>query len=745
MPQSTARWDRVRFGIFEVDLHSGELRKYGMRIRLQMLPFKLLAVLLEHAGEVVTREELQERIWGNSIVVDFDHSLGTAVNKVRDALGDSAESPRYIETLARRGYRFIAPVEALDPSSTVATPTPVPSFSAESVDTAERTSDTAVQPAVTETPITKSLPTARWNSSRFLGLMTAALLLVLLVCGFLLWLAVGSGPLPSKLTHISQITSSDRVYPGDIAIESLSGVVTDGTRIYFPEIRDGRLMLVHSALADNESYPLVMPSEIARPSLAAISKDGSKFLVQSHQWSRVEEPMWIVPSNGGAATKVGDVLGHDGTWTPDGQSILYASGHDLYLATSDGGNPKKLATVPGRAFWLRYSPDGKSIRLTVLDPATRASSLWQVSADGTDLRPLLSNWSKPATECCGSWTSDGKYFIFQSGHSGSSNLWALNESRIPFTSYVPNQITAGPLEYLAPVPSHQPNRVFVIGARARTYLSVYNAATKQFRPYLSALNSTGRTELSRDGSQIAWINTFDGSLWQSKLDGTQRLHLTLPPMRVFMMRWSPDDKQIAFMGKRPGSPWKIYIVPQDGGNPETVLDESHSEADPCWTPDGNALIFGRSPEFMGEDTNEKAIYSLNLKTKVVSTIPGSAGLFSPRLSPDGRYIAAMPLDQRKLMILDSATNRWSELADKSADNPVWSSDGKSIYFHAFMEEGQPIYRVQISDRRLERIVDFRNLQPAEALEYIGLTDKDEPIILSNVWTANVYAVDWDTP
>jgi Tol biopolymer transport system component len=285
----------------------------------------------------------------------------------------------------------------------------------------------------------------------------------------------------------------------------------------------------------------------------------------------------------------------------------------------------------------------------------------------------------------------------------------------------------------------------VIGARSRSYLSVYDAAARQFHPYLAALNSTGRTELSQDGSQVAWINTFDGSLWQSKLDGTQRLQLTLPPMRVFMMRWSPDDKHIAFMGKKPGTPWKIYIVPRDGGNAEMVLDEPHSEADPGWKPDGTALVFGRSPEYMGEDTTEKAIYSLNLKTKVVSMLPGSAGLFSPRLSPDGRHMAAMPLDQRKLMIFDLATNRWSELADKSADNPVWSSDGKWIYFHAFMEEGQPIYRVQISDHRLERIVDFRNLQPAEALEYVGLTKNNEPIILTNVWTANIYAVDWDTP
>ncbi len=125
MGESSVRWDRVRFGVFEADLRTGELRKSGIRIRLQSLPFKLLSILLEHPGEIVTREELQQRIWGDSTVVDFDHSLGTAVNKIREALGDSAESPRFIETLARRGYRFIGTVQNVEQSSA---PTLISSF-----------------------------------------------------------------------------------------------------------------------------------------------------------------------------------------------------------------------------------------------------------------------------------------------------------------------------------------------------------------------------------------------------------------------------------------------------------------------------------------------------------------------------------------------------------------------------------------------------------------------------------------
>src|ERR1700751_2362618 len=106
---------RVHFGLFEADLKTGELYRSGIRVRLQAQPFRVLTILLQNAGEVVSREDLQEQLWGKNTVVDFEHSLGTAINKIRDALGDSAENPRFIETLAKRGYRFIAPVSFITP------------------------------------------------------------------------------------------------------------------------------------------------------------------------------------------------------------------------------------------------------------------------------------------------------------------------------------------------------------------------------------------------------------------------------------------------------------------------------------------------------------------------------------------------------------------------------------------------------------------------------------------------------
>jgi len=123
----------ARFGVFELDLNSGELRKSGVRLRLQGQPIQVLTLLLERAGDVVTREELRQTLWASDTFVDFDHSLNTAINRVRETLGDSASSPRFVETLARRGYRFIAPVQIAAPAPPVAdnspvdTPAPTPS------------------------------------------------------------------------------------------------------------------------------------------------------------------------------------------------------------------------------------------------------------------------------------------------------------------------------------------------------------------------------------------------------------------------------------------------------------------------------------------------------------------------------------------------------------------------------------------------------------------------------------------
>ncbi len=712
---------RIRFGVFEIDLRAGELRKCGIRIKLQSQPFKLLAILLSHAGEIVTREELQQQIWGAETVVNFDHSLGTAVNKVREALGDSAENPRYIETLAKRGYRFVAPIERLE----------LPESPARA-----KTSVVTSGPQM-EAPVTK--PAAfRWI--RWQTAVSAVGAAALIVFGLRFWESTDATK--PQLLPFTQITSSDSIFPGDIGVERFPALLTDGSRLYFSKIESGRVALAYSAISGGDAHALVTPPEIGAPRLADISPDGSNLLVFGEIFSELERTMWIVPSTGGAARKITSGLGHDGTWMPDGTTVLYASGRNILITHNDGQEPRVLASVPGRAFWLRCSPDGSRVRFTVVDSATRATSLWEFTFANRKLRPLLQGWSNPASECCGNWTPDGKYFIFQSNRVEGSNIWILPEkSWVGAPAPSPSQLTAGPLNFIGPVPARRGNRIFFTGAHRRSQLRRYDAATHQFVPYLREISMAGRTEFSRDGTRVAWVSTSDGSLWQSRLDGSQRLQLTSRPMRVFMMRWSPDAHTIAFMGKEPGKTWKIYSISTEGGKPQIVSEEARNQADPDWSPDGKTIVFGRSSEYMAEDSTPKAIQMVDLTTRSVSTVPGSEGLFSPRWSPDGRYLVAMPLDQRKLLLYEIASKKWTEIASGSFNNPVWSKDSKFIYYQSY-DEGSPIRRMQVAGGRIEEIADFRDLQPGATVGYWGIASEDAPIVSFHFLTADIYSVEW---
>lgn len=725
---------RIRFGIFEADLQTEELRKSGVRVKIQNQPFKVLSFLLQRPGEVVSREEMQRRLWGDQTTVDFDHSLGTAINKLREALGDSADNPRFIETLARRGYRFIAPVSSSALPTFAGWPEP----------------DVAILPASTA-PIpfpvapTADTPVAVADRSHIFWVMAgccALLGMIFFASPFLRRAGMGT-PL-----RISQVTYSGRVFPGEPLQENLGPSATDGSRLYFLQIENGRAVLAQALIADGETSILSVPSEISAPSLGDISPDGSQLVVRNDLIPNAEQPLWIVPTLGGTARHLSNIMGHDATWMPDGKRILYASGIHLYIANQDGSGPTRFATLPGRAFWLRWSPDGGLLRFTLLNSLNHTTSLWEISASGKNLRPLLGAWSGPASECCGSWTPDGKYFVFQSAHNGMNNIWELG-SRSWLTAWQqpnPIQITNGPLSYQSPITTNTGHRLFFVGLDTRSVLLRYEPANRQFIPYGKTLNAAELVDFSRDGKWVAWINPEDSSLWRSRADGSERLQLTTHPLEVFMMHWSPDGHRIVLMGREPGKLWRLYIVDAQAGNLVPALEESRNEADPDWSPDGKSLVFGRLPELMAEKSLPKAIYVLDLASRQMTTVPHSEGMFSPRWSPDGRYIVAMPLDQSRLMLFDTAAKTWKTLVGIPSHDPVWSHDGRWIYFHDFVAEDQPIYRVSVPDGHLEHVAGLKSVQPLDVLDFrfAGLTPEDVPLVSARISTANIYSANLDS-
>src|SRR5262249_37421121 len=147
--------------------------------------------------------------------------------------------------------------------------------------------------------------------------------------------------------------------------------------------------------------------------LLDISPDRTRLLIENFAEPGLEVHIWIMPIVGGAPQRIGNILAHDGTWSPDQQRIIYAHDNDLLWTTSAGSESHKLVSLPGMTRWMRWSPDGRRLRFTIVDTATNSSSLWELSADGRNLHPMLPGWNNPPRECCGNWMMDGKYFVFQ--------------------------------------------------------------------------------------------------------------------------------------------------------------------------------------------------------------------------------------------------------------------------------------------------------------------------------------------
>jgi Tol biopolymer transport system component len=293
------------------------------------------------------------------------------------------------------------------------------------------------------------------------------------------------------------------------------------------------------------------------------------------------------------------------------------------------------------------------------------------------------------------------------------------------------------------VSSRDGKKVFAIQGAALGELVRRDAKSQQFLPYLSGISAI-QLGFSKDGQWVAYASFPEGSLWRCKVDGTERLRLSFPPMGVLWPQWSPDGKQITFAAQMPGKPFHIYTVSADGGAPKEVTKGERDEVFPNWSLDGNSLFFGNSLDFAGAPAS--AIYRLDLKTNQLTTLSGSQGTWFPRLSPDDGYIAALS-NVRHLMLFDVKTQEWTELTQTTVDHPAWSHDGKYVYFTSV--EGEPaFYRVQIKDHNLERVASLKDVtRPTSGSlgTWTGLAPDDSPLALRDISTYEVYALDWQLP
>jgi len=706
----------IKFDEFALDCDRYELLRAGRRIKLEKIPMELLILLVTKDGHLVTRQEIIEHLWGKDVFLDTEHGINTAVRKIRIALRDDPEKPRFVQTVTGMGYRFIVTTSANGNGS-------APAIVAE-------------PPAVSEPEAREPKPLPLSIRRRWLSIPAFSVAIVACVIT-MLWLLRPSLPL-LKITSTVQLTSDGRTKFGYLA--------TDGVRVYFSEIVEDSWTIAAVSISGGE--PVRIHTPFQNSYLLNISPDRSRLLVL--EGPPIEDhALWAIPVLGGPPRRLENVVGHSGSWSPDGQKMAYTHGSDVYLAKADGTDSHKLAGNTNQSVWAwspTWSRKGDRLRFEWYHMGEHKSGLWEITTDGRNLHMVLPVSDDQAMQCCGRWTRDGKYYIFDLWNGVESgfpwpapNIWGIREasSLLHKTSREPFQLTAGPIHFFDQILSDDGNAIYTTSALKRGELLRYDDKTGRLLPYLSGMSAEG-VSFSADGAWMAYVKFPQGELWRSRTDGSEALQLTLRPLVTYGPTWSPDGKQIAFSGQKTGEDWQLYTVSVNGGTPQQ-LPQSTAGMNPTWSPDGRSLLF-----HVSHDGGNFKIRVLDVDKQQVSDFPGSQSLSTPRWSRDGRYIAAVSQPARRLTLFDFKTRKWTEWV--SMDDlgwPAWSRDGNALYF-INVGKDPGVFRVALKGHKPRKVTSLKDFRLAGAMgAWFSLTPNNEPLLLRDIGGTEIYALYWD--
>ena len=487
--------------------------------------------------------------------------------------------------------------------------------------------------------------------------------------------------------------------------------------------------------------------------LLGLSLSASELLI------RGSDGISALPTSGGPPRRLAAGPIDTADWSRDGRKLAYIIGRELYLANSNGSDAHRLVTLPFSAGGVRWSPEGKRIRLCSIDRMGYSKWLWEVSVENATLHRLLPGWSRTEedAERQGNWTPDGKYFVFPARHNGTNALWAIREKEgwLDWGDHGPFQLAASLDRIDQPSFSRDGKRLFaIVDEPERGELMRYDPVAHRFTPYLGQTGlglSAAQVSFSPDGQQVAYVRYPQGSLWRMNLrDGSERKLAE----RAFLPRWSPDGTRIAFMHADEDirKPAKICVISASGGRPQQPVQSPEWQGAPTWTADGKALIFGdNAPQF--PVSASCTIHIFDLRTRRNSELPGSSGLWTARTCPTGRFVAALTRDDAKLVLYDLRTANWTQLASfpdsPIGDNPTWSRDGNFIYFDAPRSANPAIYRISVQTRHIECVASLKGLQRqlsnGDMGLWIGLTPDNRPLILRAVQSNDIHAWNWIEP
>lgn len=617
----------LRFSSFELDLRAGELRKHGIRIKLQDQPFQVLALLIENPGDIVTREQLRDRLWPADTFVDFDHSLNSAVKKLRQALSDDPDVPRFIETLPRRGYRFIAPVGNGSESGSLTGLKEQSANSSPSLQTVAATASTL--------PARGSHHWKLWVAGAF---------------GFVLALALVYWFRPPRLTTARNAEPIRLVplttYSGEFSKGSFS---PDGNEIAYSWEGDqgdqGTDIYIKELGVEK---PLQITRNFGFNFFPVWSPDG-RYIAFLHGNNGEEPGIFVMPALGGPPRRVHEV-NHNLTCTPslswsgDGRFLIFAERNagqpcQVRRLTIEDLSVRSLSSppVPSTGDWdAQYSPDGASIAF-IRNTKDVEDIYVMNAAGGTPRRVTFDNRLMSGI----AWTPDSKELIFSSNRGGAS--WGLWRVAVDGAA-MPERLSVGSERAYMPTVSLRGNRLaYASGAWNeniwRVPIGPGHHGGKPEKFITSSMSEEG-PQYSPDGKHIAFQSTRSGNfeIWRADADGSNLVQLTSfgGPL-TGTPRWSPDGSHISF-DTRPGPHPNVHIISADGGPPRRFTNDSADECVASWSHDGHWIYYA---------SNRSGAWQVWKRT-VDGGQPVQVtknGGFAPLEAPDGKSIYYTKFDE----------------------------------------------------------------------------------------------------
>jgi DNA-binding winged helix-turn-helix (wHTH) protein/Tol biopolymer transport system component len=643
----------LRFGVFEVDVRAGELRKNGVKVKLQEQPFQVLCMLLEHPGELVTREELRHRLWSADTFVDFDRSVNAAIKRLRDALGESADAPLYIETMARRGYRFIAQNGRFAPSET----------------------EVAARPEQRESSFLRPRIAFAWFS-----LIGIAVLI----------LAVWWHPSGRIEVIERKLTSNSWENPVSSVAVSPDGkyiAYADNTGIYLKELQAG------------ETHPVSLPRNFFAV-VDAWFPDGTHLLVTRKEQSG-KPSLWSLALFGGSPHELmEDASG--ASFSPDGSHIAFlraelpyvTAGQETWVMRSDGTDPLKVASEKPNS-WVgvpTWSPDSKRIAYF------RSNSGW---AGGTSSIEV-NEWQKAHAETLFSdgrlgsailWLPDGRltYALDEDPpNQQTKGVWIMSPQQSSTISTHPVRITRGPGDISQFSRSTDGKVLISLRSNQQTSISIGTLATDGTR-LLSNRRLTMDENFSLpfswtpDSKAVLFVRGDVPQIFKQPIDQPLAESLMTSPDGhwVSQARLTPDGSEVLYIlvpkDAGPNTPSSIYAIPIGGGSSRLVLKDIRIVNLQCARSPSTLCLYS----IVKDDTLLTYRFDAVSGKRAVTQQVDPAG-FGWSLSPDGsqRALVAESRNQGKILLRSTSTGAVRELIAKgwtglaTAD---WSADGKSLF------------------------------------------------------------------